>query len=555
MKSQLKEKIVSILEKEIPQIKNIEENIKIEVPKEEKFGDFSINAAFLLSKHLKKKPVDIAHNIKEILEKEEIFEKVEVAGAGFVNLFLSVKFFKEFLHRAVVSGDRYGEVQNKEKGKINVEFVSANPTGPLHLGHGRGAVVGNTLSNILSYSGYQVEKEFYINDAGNQIKKLGESIYARFRQIEEPDYPFPEDGYHGEYIKEIAKEIYYSEREKVLKFLDEEEAIEWMSQYGKNILLEKIKEDLKLINVEFDIWFSEKELYQQGKVQEAIEFLEDRGLIYEKDGALWLKTTEYGDDKDRVIKKSDGTYTYFAGDIAYHYDKLKRGYDKAINVWGADHHGYFPRLKAATLAMGASPDWLEVVFIQLVKLFKEGQEVKMSKRAGEFITLRDLVEEVGADAVIYFFLSRDSNTHLNFDIDIATKQSSENPIFYIQYAHARISSVFKEAKERLGIDVLNIDEENTDLSILNEKIEKELMKMIATLPEEIYNIADQRQPHKITNLAYDLASKFHYYYNNFKFLNENDEKLTRGRIYLLRAIKNSLRTLLKLMGIVPRERM
>ena len=553
MKEEIKQKVIEALSKEIPQIEKIKDRIKIETPKEEKFGDFSTNAAFLLSKELKKKPLEVASDIKNILEKEGIFEKVEVAGAGFVNLYLSNKYFLKVLEKAIVEGDIYGEIHNKDKGKVNVEFVSANPTGPLHLGHGRGAVVGNALANILKYSGYSVVKEFYINDAGRQILKLGESIYARFRQIEEPDYPFPEDGYHGEYIKDIAKEIYLHEREKILKFTSKDEAIQWMAEYGKNLLLKKIQYDLKLLNVEFDIWTSEKELYQQGKVQEVLEFLNKKGLIYEKDGALWLKTTLYGDDKDRVLKKSDGTYTYFAGDIAYHYDKLQRGYDKAINIWGADHHGYFPRLKAAVMALGADENWLEVLFIQLVKLFKEGKEVKMSKRAGEFITLRDLIEEVGADAVIYFFLSKDSNTHLNFDIDLATKKSSDNPVFYVQYAHARITSVFREAKERFGININEIT--SVDISLLKEEIEKSIMKEIATLPEKIYTAAEQRQPHKLTNFAYELASKLHYYYNNYKFLIDENENLMKARLYLLRAVRNSLRTILKLMGIIPRERM
>ncbi len=553
MKKELKEKVLNLIKNEIPEIKNVEEKIKIEIPKEEKFGDFSINAAFLLSKFLKKKPIDIANQIRDILEKEDIFEKVEVAGAGFINLFLSNQFFKYFLERAIVEGDRYGEIKNKGKGKVNVEFVSANPTGPLHLGHGRGAVVGNALSNILSYSGYKVEREFYINDAGRQIRKLGESVYARYRQIEELEYPFPEDGYHGEYIKDIARDIYQHEREKILKMLDEDEAIEFMAEYAKNILLHRIKEDLKLINVEFDIWYSEKELYQQGKVQEVIDYLKEKGLVYEEDGALWLKTTKYGDDKNRVLKKSDGTYTYFAGDIAYHYDKWERNYDFVVNIWGADHHGYFPRLKAAAMALGAPENWLQVLFIQLVKLFKDGKEVKMSKRAGKFITLRDLIEEVGSDAVIYFFLSKDSNTHLNFDIDLATKKSSENPVYYVQYAHARISSVFKEAKERYGIDYKNI--KNINLSLLKENIEKKIMKKIATIPEEIKKLAESKQPHKITTIAYNLASDFHFYYNNYKFLIENDENLMKARIYFLVAIRNTLRTLFKIMGITPLERM
>lgn len=552
MKQKIKNEILKAVSKKIPEIENIKEKIKVEIPKEEKFGDFSINAAFLLAKPLKKKPINIANQIKQILGKEDIFEKVEVAGAGFVNLFLSGKFFKDILKKAIVEGSHYGEIKQKDKGKINVEFVSANPTGPLHLGHGRGAVVGNTLANILSYAGYQVEKEFYINDAGNQIKMLGLSVYARYRQIEEPDYPFPEEGYKGEYIKDIANEIYQHFREKILK-LSESEAIDFMAEYSKELLLKKIQEDLKLLNVEFDIWFSEKQLYTEGKVQELIEVLKEKELVYEKDGALWLKTSIYGDDKDRVLKKKDGSYTYFAGDIAYHFNKLKRGYDYAINIWGADHHGYFPRLKAAMLALGAKEDWLQVLFIQLVKLFKDGKEIKMSKRAGKFITLRDLIEEVGADAVIYFFLTKDSNTHLNFDIDLARKKTSENPVYYVQYAYARISSVFREAKEKFNIDYKNINEIN--ISLLKEKIEKSIMKKIATLPEDIIKIAENRQPHKLTILAYELASDFHYYYNNYKFLQKEDERLMEARLYLLRAIRNSLATLFKLIGITPLEKM
>ncbi len=552
MKSDLQEKVISILEKEIPEISQVKDKIKFEPPKEDKFGDFSLNAAFLLAKPLKDKPINIADKIKQILEKESIFEKVEVAGAGFVNLFLSPKFFEPVLKKAITE-EMYGEIKDKNKGKVNIEFVSANPTGPLHLGHGRGAVVGNTLANLYSYSGYKVEKEFYINDAGNQIRMLGLSVYARFRQIDESDYPFPEEGYKGEYIKEIAQELYVKERDKILSMLDEDEAIEFMAEYAKNLLLEKIKEDLKLLNVEFDIWFSEKELYQTGKVQEAIEYLQGKGLIYEKDGALWLKTSQFGDDKDRVIKKSDGTYTYFAGDIAYHYDKLKRGYDFAVNIWGADHHGYFPRLKAALLALGAPENWLDVLFIQLVKLFKDGQEMKMSKREGKFITLRDLIEMVGKDPVIYFFLTKDSNTHLNFDIDLALKQSSDNPVFYVQYAYARINSVFREAKERFDIDINSINE--ADPTLLKEKPEKDLMKLIAIIPEELYKIAEKKQPHKITQITYDLASKFHYYYNNYKFLQKDDENLMRARLYLLRAVQNTLKTLFNIMGITPVERM
>ncbi len=552
MKEEIKNKIIEILEREIPEIKDIQKNIKIDKPKEEKFGDLSINAAFLLTKILKKKPFDIANQIKEILEKEDIFEKIEVAG-GFVNLFISDKYYWEFIEQAIKEGSDYGKSKEKNKGKTNVEFVSANPTGPLHLGHGRGAVVGNVLSNLYDYYGYVVEREFYINDAGNQIKKLGESVYARFRQIEEPDYPFPEDGYKGEYIIEVAYHLYKYEKEKILSMVDEKQAVDFCAEFAKEYLLEKIKEDLKDFGVEFDIWFSEKSLYTSGKVDEAIDFLKSKGLTYEKEGALWLKTTEFGDDKDRVLIKSDGTYTYFAGDIAYHYDKFKRGYDFIMNVWGADHHGYFPRLKAAVMAFGVKEDWIRVLFIQLVKLFKNGKEVKMSKRSGDFVTLRELIEEVGKDPVIYFFLSKDSNTHLNFDIDLALKKNNENPVFYVQYAHARISSVFREAKEKFGFNV------ETDfkayLSLLKEKEEKELIKSISFLPDEIKDIAVKEQPHKITQLTYDLASKLHRYYYNHKFLIKDNKELMTARLYLLKAVRNALRTLFKIMGITPVEKM
>ncbi len=553
MKEKLKEEIIEKLESVIPEVSEVKNKVRLELPKEDKFGDLSINIAFLLTKKLKDKPVNIANRIKEILEDDEKFEKVEVAGAGFINLFLSKEFYKRILEQIIKEKDKYGAVSEKDKGLINVEFVSANPTGPLHLGHGRGAVVGNVLSNILDYAGYKVVREFYINDAGNQIKKLGQSVYARFRQIEEPNYPFPEDGYHGDYIKDIALHLYKYEREKILSFLDEEQAIDFCGEFAKELLLEKIKNDLKDFGVEFDIWFSEKSLYSSGKVDEVIQVLRNKGLVYEKDGAVWLETTKFGDDKDRVLIKSDGSYTYFAGDIAYHYDKLKRGYDYAINIWGADHHGYFPRLKSAMLALGAREDWLQVLFIQLVKLFKDGKEVKMSKRAGSFITLKELIEEVGKDAVIYFFLTKDSNTHLNFDIDLALKQSSENPVYYVQYAYARISSVFREAKNRFGFDPER--DFNIDINKLSNEYERVLMKYLAFMPELIYDAGEKRQPHKLTQIMYELASNFHQYYNNVKFLIEDDEDLMKARLYLLKAVRYALKTLFNLAKITPRERM
>jgi len=553
MKEEIKAQIINQLEKEIPEVSQIKDKVKLDVPKEDRFGDLSINIAFLLAKHLKKKPTEIATQIKKILEKFPYFSKVEIAGGGFINLFLSKEYYRDVLKQIMKEKDRYGAASEKNKGRINVEFVSANPTGPLHLGHGRGAVVGNVLSNLYEYIGYKVEREFYINDAGRQIKKLGESVYARFRQIEQPDYPFPEDGYHGDYIKEIAEHLYKYEREKILSFVDEKQAVDFCSEFAKEMLLEKIKNDLKEFGVEFDIWFSEKKLYTTGKVEEALQFLKEKGMIYEKEGAVWVKTTLYGDDKDRVIIKSDGSYTYFAGDIAYHYDKFKRGYDFIVNVWGADHHGYFPRLKAAVMAFGVPEEWIKVIFIQLVKLFRNGQEVKMSKRSGSFVTLKELIGEVGKDAVIYFFLTKDSNTHLNFDIDLALKKSSENPVYYVQYAHARICSVFREAKERFRFDPEKDFE--ADINLLKEDQERILMKHLAMIPDLIKEAAEKQQPHKLTQITYNLASDFHYYYNHFKFLTKDDESLMRARLYLLKGIREALRTLFRLMGITPVERM
>lgn len=569
MKQKIKEKILAVfldddgrdlyaglttseIEKLREEINNLKERITVEVPKDEKLGDFSTNVAFILTKIFKKKPFEIAQNIAKTLEKLPEFSKVEVASNGFINLFLSDNYYHQVLKEVLTQRENYGRLP-PTRGCVNIEFVSANPTGPLHLGHGRGAVVGKVLSEIYQYSGYKVEKEFYINDAGNQIKKLGQSIYARFRQIEEEDYPFPEDGYHGDYIKEIARELYQLEREKILSMLSEDDAIEFCANYGKNYLLDKIKEDLKLLDVEFDIWTSEKHLYEHDKVNNSIEFLKSKGMVYEKDGALWLKTTLYGDDKDRVLIKSDGTYTYFAGDIAYHFDKYTRKYDFIINIWGADHHGYFPRLKAAVMAFGVKEDWIKVLFIQLVKLFKNGQEVKMSKRSGEFITLRELVEEVGKDPVIYFFASKDSDTHLNFDIDIALEKSSENPVYYVQYAHARICSVFREAVSRFDF---NPDGEfEADLTLLDQEMEKSLMKYISTIPDLIYEAATKNQPHKITGIAYELASRLHRYYNTHKFLDADNVELMKARLYLLKAVREALRLLFRLIGITPVERM
>jgi arginyl-tRNA synthetase len=429
-----------------------------------------------------------------------------------------------------------------------VEFVSANPTGPLHIGHGRGAAFGDSISRILSAAGFDVQKEYYINDAGNQMNNLAKSVYSRYMEIAGKKYPFPEDGYKGEYITEIAKQIYSEDKGKLLE-LSEENALEKCLQVGKNHILKMIENDLKNFNVSFDNWFSEKSLYDSGEMEKTIDFLKQKNKIYEKDGAIWFKSTEYGDDKDRVLKKSTGEFTYFASDIAYHKNKYDRGLEEVIDVWGADHHGYVKRLSSAIESMGINPERFNVVLIQMVSLIKNGEKISMSTRAGKFVTLSWLVNEVGQDAARYFYAMRNHESQFDFDIDLAKSKSSDNPVYYVQYAHARVKSLLRTAKEKnISVQI----GENLDLLKLPEEID--LIKKIYEEKNILELSAKYLEPHRISYYLQELASMFHSYYYNNQIIME-DIKLTNARLSLSVAIASTIKFCLDLLGVSAPERM
>ncbi|WP_022846660.1 MULTISPECIES: arginine--tRNA ligase [unclassified Desulfurobacterium] len=545
MKDTIKEKVASaVLSAFGVDVDDILERASFEPPKKKEYGDVATNAAFLLAKTLKKPPIKIAEELAEILSNEKEFSKVEVAGNGFINFFLSPDFYAELLKK-VVETDFF--ISNIGKGeRVLIEYVSANPTGPLHVGHGRGAVVGDVLSRVMKLAGYSVEREFYINDAGRQIKLLGISIYYRIQELAGRKLVLPEDAYRGEYIIDIAKELILQYPEIV--DMEEEKAIELAAEFGKKVLLEEIRKTLGRLKVEFDHWFSEKSLYTGGKVEEVLELLKEKGLIYEKDGALWLRTSQFGDDKDRVVKRSTGEYTYFASDIAYHYDKILRGYDRGIDIWGADHHGYIPRVKAAIEALGKPSDWLEVVLVQLVKLFKHGEEVKMSKRAGNFVTLDWLIDEVGVDAVRFFFLTKRHDTPLDFDIDLALSEKSENPVYYVQYAHARISSILDKAKEK------GIEPSVEHLELLGEE-EFDLILKCYGLKSTLEAVARKREPHLLPYYLIDLASAFHRYYNKNRVVDADNPELSSARLYLVNGVRKTIRSGLNILNVNAPGRM
>ena len=546
MKELVKEKVAEVIS-EVYGDDGVEvlERASFEKPKKKEFGDLATNVAFLLAKVVRQSPGTIAQELVRKLSAFPEFEKVEVAGGGFINFTFSQELFSRIL-REVVEEKFY--ICDVGRGKrVLLEYVSANPTGPLHVGHGRGAVVGDVLSRVMKLTGYRVEREFYINDAGRQIYLLGLSIYLRAKELAGKEVEFPEDAYRGDYIVEVARELLKVKPE--LPELPEDEAVKVATEFGKELLLKEIQEDLKKLRVEFDSWFSEKSLYERGKVEEVLKLLKEKGLIYEKEGALWLKTTLFGDDKDRVVRRSNGEYTYFASDIAYHWDKIKRGYDRAIDIWGADHHGYIPRVKAAIEALGKSPDWLEVILIQLVKLFKGGQELKMSKRKGDFIPLRWLMEEVGVDAVRFFFLLKRHDTPLDFDIDLALSQKSENPVYYVQYAYARLCSVLDKARE----EGFRPSPEN--LNLLSSPEERELISNCYLLRYELQAVARKREPHRLTYYLIELASSLHRFYNKHRVVNRDERELTEARLYLVEGVRRTLEVGLGILNVSAPRRM
>lgn len=531
-------------------VENTDElNIHLETPRSKENGDYATNIAMQLTKLAKKNPRAIAEAILENLDQASAnIEKVEIAGPGFMNITLAKDYLSKVVPTVLEQTNDYGRSNFGNNEKIQVEFVSANPTGDLHLGHARGASVGDSLCNVLDFSGHDVSREYYINDAGNQITKLAKSLEARYRQALGLEAEMPEDGYHGKDIIQIAAEL---SAEFGAAILDESEEAryEFFRTHGLKHEFGKLQKDLADFRVDFDVWFSETSLYKDGKVQVALDKLKANGHVFEEEGATWFRSTTFGDDKDRVLVKSDGSYTYLTPDIAYHEDKLQRGFDTLINIWGADHHGYIPRMKAAIEALGYDRKRLEVEVIQMVNLLRDGEKVKMSKRTGNAVTLRELVEEVGLDAVRYNFAMRAGDTHLDFDLDLAVKQSNENPVYYAQYAHARICSILRQAEEK-GFAV------STDkLDTLSTEKDIDVLKKVGDFPQVVADAAKARAPHRITNYTQELAATFHSFYNAEKVLDEDNKERSEARLALITAVAQTIKNALKLVGVSAPEKM
>lgn len=525
--------------------------ITLEFPKDKAHGDFATNIAMQLTRIAKQNPRQIAEQVVAHLDKAAAhISKAEIAGPGFINFTMDKSYLYPIINEVLQKRERYGEINLGEGQKVQVEFVSANPTGSLHLGHARGAAVGDALCNVLSLAGYDVTREYYINDAGNQVNNLAKSIEARYLQALGREVEMPEDGYHGEDIKGFAAELAEEEGDR-LAALSEEERLTYFRTYGLRKELDKIKRDLGRFNVNFDTWFSETSIYESGVIPEVLQELRDKGHIFEEDGATWLRTTPLGDDKDRVLIKNDGSFTYLTPDITYHRNKYNRGYDRMINIWGADHHGYIPRVKAAMTALGFDAGKLTVLIAQMVSLFQGGEKVKMSKRTGKAVTMEDLMDEVGVDPMRYFFTMRSMDSHLDFDMDLAVSKSNENPVFYVQYAHARICSIYKQAEEK-GIAVKALAD--VDLSKLTVEAEFDLLRKIGELPEEIGVAAEQYAPHRVIRYVYDLASLFHSYYNA-QYVITDDAQQTQARLALLGALRITLANTLRVVGVSAPERM
>lgn len=524
-------------------------NIHLETPKDKANGDFATNIAMQLTKLAKKPPRAIAEAIIENVETAGTdIEKIDIAGPGFLNITVRKDFLASVVKAAFEQGEVYGRSNAGGAQKVQVEFVSANPTGDLHLGHARGASVGDSLCNVLDFAGYDVSREYYINDAGNQINNLAYSLEARYKQALGMTAEMPEDGYHGQDIIDIAGSLSKEFGATILDKTDEER-FEFFREHGLKLELDKLKKDLKDFRVDFDVWYSETSLYKNGKIEVALDKLKANGHVFEEEGATWFRSTTFGDDKDRVLIKNDGSFTYLTPDIAYHEDKIVRGFGKLINIWGADHHGYIPRMKAAIEALGYDRETLEVEVIQMVQLYKDGEKFKMSKRTGNAVTMRELVEEVGLDAVRYFFVKTAGDSHMDFDLDLAVSQSNENPVYYAQYAHARISSILRSAGEQGFAASLE------NVALLTAEKEEDVLKKVGAFPQVVADAAKHRTPHRIANYIQELAAAFHSFYNAEKVLNADNKELTEARLALITAVKTTIANALKLIGVSAPEKM
>ncbi|MBP2650785.1 MAG: Arginyl-tRNA synthetase [Firmicutes bacterium] len=535
--------------------------VMLEVPPQKEFGDFATNFAMQLARVAKTKPRQLAEAITSCLNSRAALDKnhpdalswlreAKIAGPGFINFYLKSDWLYDLLHFVLVQGENYGRTTTGGGEKIQVEFVSANPTGPLHVGHGRGAAVGSALVNLLRAAGYDVQAEYYINDAGNQMENLAASVNARYLEIMGVETVFPENGYHGQDIIATAQRIIDQGGAKYLE-LPTNERLAIFKELALTEKLALLKEDLESFGVSFDKWFSERTIHDNGAIEATCQKLKASGHIYEQDGALWLKSTAYGDDKDRVVVRDNGVPTYLAADIAYHRDKFVRGFDRLINIWGSDHHGYISRVKAAVAAMGFEPERLEVLILQMVSLYQNGELVKMSKRTGRSVTLAELIEEVGCDAARFFFIMRSIDSQLDFDLDLAKSRSNENPVYYIQYAHARINSIFRQTQEA-GIKMPQLAD--ISLNQLTSEAEVELIKKIGEYPEEIALAAKERAPHHMARYAHELAGLFHSFYNQCRIIGVEPE-LQAARLALVTAVQNTLRSVLGILGITAPDRM
>lgn len=540
--------------------------VTLDAPKRPEWGDLATTVAMALASSEGRAPYDIAQIIIENLPaREQLFERVEIARPGFLNMTVKPAVWLEVLRDIERQGAAYGHTDAGVGKRVLVEYVSANPTGPLHVGHGRGAAVGQAVANMLKAVGYDVVSEYYINDAGRQMKLLGASVYARYQELSGIQISFPEDGYHGGYIAEVAARIRAAEGDG-LTALPPDEAEARCRELAYQELLNVIRNDLRAFGMEFDSWFSEATLIESGAVEQSFAELKRQDLLFEDEGALWFRSSRFGDEKDRVVRKQDGECTYLASDIAYHRDKLRRGYDLLIDVWGADHHGYIARMQAVMQAYGHPKDRLRVVLVQLVKLLRGGVEVKMSKRTGEFITMREVIDEVGADAAKFYFLMRDSTSHLDFDLDLAKQQSSDNPVYYVQYAHARIASLWRVAAAR---GIACPPAADTDLSVLTDPDELGVIRKLSAYPDVLRASAEAFEPHRITYYLQQLAALLHTFYNKHRIMppagdqdsgdpgatDELSPKITAARLVLMGAVQQVLRNGLAVLGISAPETM
>jgi arginyl-tRNA synthetase len=547
----MKRELIKILEDAIKSIGvAVCPSIEIEVPPQDNMGDLATPVAMSLAKPLKKPPRKIAEELIQAITEQSVFEKIEIAGPGFINFTFSKEYLCSEMQKLLTLQGSFLREDIGQGKRVQVEFISANPTGPLHLGHGRGGAIGEALSNLLKAAGYRVDREYYINDAGKQVKLLGLSVFARYQQLNGIEYPFPEDGYKGAYIEEIAGDFI---REKNNAYLQSrfDDVSDIFIDYAYKKILSGIRKDLTEFGITFDTWQSERELFSSGEVEDALNDIRKKGFMYEKDGAVWFRATDFGDEKDRVIVKQDGEYTYFTSDIAYHRKKIEKQYDELIDIWGADHHGYITRIKAVIEALGYSREKLKVVLVQMVTLLRGGKPVQMSKRAGEFITLKEVIDEVGADITKFIFLTRRPDSHLEFDLETAKAQSSENPVFYVQYANARINSIFKHAQEQgMAVEVLAAH----DLRPLTLGEELRLMKKLLMYPAIFAGAVYCHEPHRITFYLQELSGIFHSYYNKCRIVIE-DATVTKARLALCEAVRIVIRDGLEILGISIPEKM